>query len=242
VAALIEVRNLRFRYPDGTQALNGVDFRLEENETVALLGPNGSGKTTFVLHLVGLLQGEGEIRVCGLPLEKQHLREIRARVGIVFQDADVQLFMPTVLEDVAFGPLNLGLSRSEAVERAERALREVGMGDAIGRAPYHLSAGEKRRVALAGVLAMEPEILILDEPTTFLDPPGQRELVSLLRDLPQAKLLVTHNVTFASALARRAVFFEKGRIVSDGPLADVIRQQGWTAVTASEPSQSLQNR
>ena len=233
---LIEVRDLRFRYPDGTEALTGVNFRLEERETVALFGPNGSGKTTFVLHLVGLLRGEGEIRVCGLSPEKDNLKTIRARVGVVFQDADVQLFMPTVLEDVAFGPLNLGLSEAEARRRAEEALERVGMAAAIGKAPYHLSAGEKRRVALAGVLAMEPEILVLDEPTTFLDPPGRAALTSLLRELPQAKLLVTHDVEFALTLARRAVFFEEGRIVSDGPVADVARRHAWGSARLEDVS------
>ncbi len=241
MAALIEVRNLRFRYPDGTEALAGVDFRLEEGETVALFGPNGSGKTTFVLHLVGLLQGEGEVRVCGLPVEKEHLKTIRSRAGIVFQDADVQLFMPTVLEDVAFGPLNLGLPEAEAKRRAERALEQVNMAGAIHKAPYHLSAGEKRRVALAGVLAMEPEILILDEPTTFLDPPGRRVLLSLLQELPQAKLLVTHDAEFALALARRAVFFDKGRIVREGSVAEVVREQGWTAAAKLEPLSGAQS-
>ncbi len=228
MAALIEVHNLRFRYPDGTEALRGVDFRLEGRETVALFGPNGSGKTTFVLHLVGLLRGEGEIRICGLPVEKEHLKTIRSRVGIVFQDADVQLFMPSVLEDAAFGPLNLGLPEAEAKRRARRALEQVGMAGAAEKAPYHLSAGEKRRVALAGVLAMEPEILILDEPTTFLDPPGREALLSLLQGLPQAKFLVTHDVEFALALAGRAVFFEEGRIVGEGPVAEVARKHQWT--------------
>lgn len=152
-----------------------------------------------------------------------------APCSILFQDADEQLFMPTVLEDVAFGPLNLGLSEQDARQRAERMLARVGMSHVAGKAPYHLSAGEKRRVALAGVLAMEPEILILDEPTTFLDPPGQRELVELLRSLPQAKLLVTHDIPFAMSLASRAVFFDKGRITEDGPLRDVVRNRHWQA-------------
>lgn len=224
---LIEVRDLRFRYDDGTQALNGVDFTLEAGETVALLGANGSGKTTFALHLNGLLQGQGSVEVCGLPLKKENLADIRRRVGIVFQDPDEQLFMPTVLEDVAFGTLNLGRAAGPAREQALAALAKVGMEEAAGKAPYHLSAGEKRRVALAGVLAMRPEILVLDEPTTFLDPPGQRELVRLLRDLQQAKILVTHDIAFARALATRAAFFVKGRIATEGRLEKVIREHGW---------------
>jgi cobalt/nickel transport system ATP-binding protein len=227
-APLIEVRDLHFRYEDGTPALNGVDFVLRPGESVALLGPNGSGKTTFVLHLNGLLHGEGNIQVCGLKAAKENLPSIRQKIGMLFQDADEQLFMPTVLEDVAFGPLNLGFEPEAARERAVKMLERVGVSHAVGKAPYHLSAGEKRRVALAGVLAMDPEILIMDEPTTFLDPPGHRDLVDLLRSLPQAKILVTHDIGFARALASRADFFSKGRIIDSGSVEDVAGRQGWT--------------
>ncbi len=160
------------------------------------------------------------MEVCGLPVRKETLPVVRRKVGMVFQDPDSQLFMPSVLEDVAFGPLNLGLDRNEALERAAYYLRLVGMEQAALRPPYQLSSGEKRRVAIAGVLAMEPEVLVLDEPTTFLDPPGQRELILLLARLPQAKVIVTHNAVFAGQLAGRAVFFEKGKITAEGnPLA-----------------------
>jgi len=225
--ALIHVCNLRYRYADGTEALRGVDFQLFSGETVALFGANGSGKTTFVLHLNGLLKGDGTVRVCGLAVTKENLPEIRRRLGLVFQDPDEQLFMPTVLEDVSFGPLNLGREPAEAVRAARTALEQVGMMEALEKAPYHLSAGEKRRVALAGVLAMEPEILVLDEPTTYLDPPGQRDLAGLLRQLPQAKILVTHDAAFARALASRAVFFENGRIVGEGSVDEIVREHGW---------------
>ncbi len=224
---LVEIRDLRFRYEDGTQALDGVTFRLMPGETVAVFGPNGSGKTTFILHLNGLLQGEGLVSVCGMPVARNTLPQIRRKVGIVFQDPDEQLFMPTVLEDVAFGPLNLGLKPSVAAERARECLDLVGMGPALRKAPYHLSEGEKRRVAIAGVLAMRPEILVLDEPTTFLDPPGQSELLVLLRSLPQAKVIVTHNTLFAEQLANRAVFFQDGRIVADGPPAEIVHHHAW---------------
>ena len=226
---LIRVRNLRFRYEDGALALDGVNFDLYPGETVALLGPNGSGKTTFVLHLNGLLRGEGEVMVCGLPVDKANLEEIRRRVGLLFQDPDEQLFMPTVLEDVAFGPLCRGRSPAEARSRALRALSLVGMEGAAGKAPYHLSAGEKRRVALAAVLASEPEILVLDEPTTYLDPPGQSELLRLLARLPQAKILVTHDTCFAEAIATRVAFFQRGRIVAEGSVAELRRRFGWAA-------------
>lgn len=224
---LITVRGLRFRYDDGTAALDGVDFELAPGETVALLGPNGSGKTTFVMHLNGLLWGEGAIEVCGLPMTPRNAAAIRRKVGLVFQDSESQLFMPSVLEDVAFGPLNLGATREEAARRAIAALQRAGMGPAAARAPYHLSAGEKKRVAIAGVLAMEPEVLVLDEPTTFLDPPAQRSLAELLRLLSQAKILVTHDIPFALSTCHRAVFFEKGKIIAAGKVEDLARQFGW---------------
>ncbi|MEK7407250.1 MAG: ABC transporter ATP-binding protein [Acidobacteriota bacterium] len=224
---LIEVRNLRFRYEDGTLALDGVDFELFPGETVALLGPNGSGKTTFVLHLNGLLSGEGSVSVCGLTVEKKNLAAVRRKIGLLFQDPDEQLFMPTVLEDVAFGPLSQGLGPEQAAAEARAALEQVGMAAAAGRAPYHLSAGEKRRVALAGVLVTRPEILVLDEPTTYLDPPGQRELLRVLAGLPQAKIVVTHDTLFARALAGRAVFFERGRLLASGPVEEITQRFGW---------------
>jgi energy-coupling factor transporter ATP-binding protein EcfA2 len=224
---VVEVRGLRYRYPDGTQAIDGVDFHLEAGECVALFGANGSGKTTFVLHLNGLLSGEGSIQICGVPMSGKALPEIRARLGLVFQDSDEQLFMPTVLEDVAFGPMNQGVPSQDALHRAAHALEEVGMAAAIHKAPYHLSSGEKRRAAIAGVLVMQPEILVLDEPTTSLDPPGRRDLIRLLRGLRQAKILVTHDVEFATALATRAVFFERGRVAGEGTVDEVARRFNW---------------
>jgi cobalt/nickel transport system ATP-binding protein len=224
---LIEVRDLRFQYDDGTTALDGVDFDLFPGETVAVFGANGSGKTTFVLHLNGLLTGDGSVTVCGMPAKGKNLARVRQKVGLVFQDSDNQLFMPSVLEDVAFGPLNLGLDREEAEARAREALEQVGIEHAWGKAPNHLSAGEKKRVAIAGILAMRPDILILDEPTTFLDPPGQNALIELLDRLPQAKILVTHDVDCARVLASRAVFFEKGRIAGGGSVEEVVSRFQW---------------
>jgi cobalt/nickel transport system ATP-binding protein len=227
MSPLILVRGLRYQYDDGTLALNGVNFRLEKGETVGLLGANGSGKTTFALHLNGLLSGEGTVEVCGLPVIPKNLVEVRRKLGLVFQDSESQLFMPTVLEDVAFGPMNHGLSPQRAAERALAAIEQVGMSAAAGKAPYHLSAGEKKRVAIAGILAMEPDILVLDEPTTFLDPPGQRALARLLSALPQAKILITHDMPFARAMCSRAAFFSKGAIVDEGSVEQMAERYEW---------------
>lgn len=225
---LLDVRNLTYCHEDGTKALDDVSLQLDAGENLALLGPNGSGKTTFLLNVNGTLIGSGAIRVTGLEVTKQNLLEIRRRVGIVFQNADEQLFMPTVLEDVMFGPLNLGWNAAEAEMRAVQTLRNVGIsGDLLRRPPFNLSAGEKRRVALAGVLVMEPQLLLLDEPTTSLDPPGQRALLDLLKALPQPKVIATHDVHFADALSRRAVFLEGGRLIADGELRGVVREFDW---------------
>ena len=227
MSPLMLVQGLSYRFDDVTVALDGVIFRLEQGETVALLGANGSGKTTFALHLNGLLSGQGTVEVCGLAVNAKNIVEVRRKIGLVFQDSESQLFMPTVLEDVAFGPLNHGLSPEKAVERAMKALGQVGMAAAAGKAPYHLSAGEKKRVAIAGILAVEPEILVLDEPTTFLDPPGQRALAQLLSALPQAKILITHDMPFARALCSRAAFFRNGVIAEEGSVEEMARRHEW---------------
>ena len=225
---LIEVRNLSFRYPDGVNALRDVSFVLRPGETVAVFGANGSGKTTFLSHLVGLLEGTGSITVCGMPVTKRNLSAIRQRVGLLFQDSDDQIFMPTIEEDVAFGPLNMGLDIASVQERVNRSLKLVGLNGQRSRPPHHLSAGESRRAALAGILAMEPEILLLDEPATFLDPPARKALVRTLRSLPQAKILVTHEVALAESLANRAVFFQRGRIIAEGGVNEIADRFDWS--------------
>ncbi|KWX02189.1 cobalt ABC transporter ATP-binding protein [Carbonactinospora thermoautotrophica] len=220
---VLEVRGLAFAYPDGHQALFGVDFRIARGERVALLGPNGAGKTTLVLHLNGILRAQaGSIRVGGLEVGDGTLREIRRRVGIVFQDPDDQLFLPTVWEDVAFGPANLGYRGAELKARVERALAQVGMLEHADRPPHHLSFGQRRRVAVATVLAMEPEVLVLDEPSSNLDPASRRELAEILLGLDVTLLMVTHDLPYALQLCPRSLILDSGVIVADGPTRDLL--------------------
>jgi cobalt/nickel transport system ATP-binding protein len=219
----LEVAGLAFAYPDGHQALFGVDFSLARGERVALLGPNGAGKTTLVLHLNGILTGgTGSVKVAGLPVGRQHMAEIRRRVGIVFQDPDDQLFMPTVREDVAFGPAAAGLKGAELEERVDRALARVGMAEFKDRPPHHLSFGQRRRVAVATVLAMEPEILVLDEPSSNLDPASRRELADILRSLDVTVLMVTHDLPYALELCPRSLILSEGVIAADGRTAELL--------------------
>ena len=223
VTASLEVTGLAFAYPDGHQALFGVDFTIARGERVALLGPNGAGKTTLVLHLNGILGGGvGSVKVAGLPVDKQHMAEIRRRVGIVFQDPDDQLFMPTVREDVAFGPAAAGLKGDELEERVRTALERVGMAEFAHRPPHHLSFGQRRRVAVATVLAMEPEILVLDEPSSNLDPASRRELADILRSLDVTVLMVTHDLPYALELCPRSLILSEGTIAADGRTAELL--------------------
>jgi cobalt/nickel transport system ATP-binding protein len=226
VTPSLEVRGLHYAYPDGSVALHGVDLSVASGERVALLGPNGAGKTTLVLHLNGILNGGGgEVRVGGLlvnPSDRTGLTEIRRRVGIVFQDPDDQLFMPTVAEDVGFGPANLGLRGTELQARVDEALAAVGMLEYRDRTPHHLSFGQRRRVAVATVLAMRPEILVLDEPSSNLDPASRRELSQILRGLPVTVLMVTHDLPYALELCTRSVILDQGRVVADGSTVDLL--------------------
>jgi cobalt/nickel transport system ATP-binding protein len=223
VTSSLAVAGLAYAYPDGHQALFGVDFTIARGERVALLGPNGAGKTTLVLHLNGILGGGvGSVRVAGLPVGKEHMAEIRRRVGIVFQDPDDQLFMPTVREDVAFGPAAAGLRGAELEERVRTALERVGMADFAQRPPHHLSFGQRRRVAVATVLAMEPEILVLDEPSSNLDPASRRELADILRSLDVTVLMVTHDLPYALELCPRSLILSEGTIVADGRTSELL--------------------
>lgn len=226
----LRVRGLRYTYPDGQAALAGVDLEVAAGERVALLGPNGAGKTTLVLHLNGILPGPhgagvGEVVVGGLrvdPRDRAAVAEVRRRVGVVFQDPDDQLFLPTVAEDVAFGPANLGLRGEELRSRVDEALAAVGMTRYRDRSPQHLSYGQKRRVAVAGVLAMRPQILVLDEPSSNLDPAARRELAEMLDALPVTVLMVTHDLPYALRLCPRSVIIDGGRIVADGSTAQLL--------------------
>jgi cobalt/nickel transport system ATP-binding protein len=211
----ISARGLGYSYPDGQPALAGVDFEVAHGERVAVLGPNGAGKTTLMLHLNGLLRGTGELEVAGLPVGRDTVRELRARVGLVFQDPDDQLFMPTVREDVAFGPLNLGLEPGAALARVDAALAAVRMAHAADRAPHQLSMGERRRVAIATVLAMDPRLLVLDEPSASLDPRARRELLEVLERIDRTLLVVTHDLPLAAELCERAIVLSAGRVVAD---------------------------
>jgi cobalt/nickel transport system ATP-binding protein len=217
VSCAIHASGLRYEYPGGHAALRGIDVHVGHGERVALLGPNGAGKTTLLLHLNGLLRGAGELEVAGLNVAGGALGQLRARVGLVFQDPDDQLFMPSVREDVAFGPLNLGLERAEVQRRVTDALAAVRMGAAAERAPHQLSMGERRRVAIATVLAMQPALLALDEPSANLDPRSRRELLEVLERVEGTMLVATHDLPLAAELCERALILAHGRIEADGP-------------------------
>lgn len=224
------VDGLAFAYPDGRQALYGVDLRIDPGERVALLGPNGAGKTTLVLHLNGVLRpGRGSVRVAGLEVGRDTVAEIRRRVGIVFQDPDDQLFMPTVADDVAFGPANFGVAEPELSRRVAAALDAVDMGEHGDRSPAHLSGGQRRRVALATVLSCDPEILVLDEPSSNLDPVARRELAEVLLRLDRTMLMVTHDLPYALQLCPRAVVVDDGVVVADAPTREILADAAFLA-------------
>ena len=229
----LEVKELAFAYPDGHQALYGVNLELSRGERVALLGPNGAGKTTLVMHLNGILPTmQGSVKVAGQLVDakdKEGLLKIRHKVGIVFQDPDDQLFMPTVGEDVAFGPYNAGLRGAELETAVREALQLVGMYEFIDRPPHHLSFGQRRRVAVATVLAMKPEILVMDEPSSNLDPASRRELAEIVRSLDITLLMVTHDLPFAYELCERSVILSGGVIVADENTADILRNSSLLA-------------
>jgi len=213
------VSSLSFSYPDGFQALKNISLTIAPGEKVALVGPNGAGKSTLMLHLNGLLTGQGTIEVAGLPVVKRHYPLIRSKVGMVFQNPDDQLFSPTVFDDVAFGPLHMGLPEAEIRQRVTRALSLVGMDGFEDRLSHHLSLGQKKRVAIATVLSMDPEILVLDEPSAGLDPRARRSLINLLRGLPLTMLVSSHDMLMVRELFPRMIIMDEGQVVADGATA-----------------------
>jgi cobalt/nickel transport system ATP-binding protein len=221
----IEVEKLSYSYPDGHVALRDASLTIAPGEKVALVGPNGAGKSTLMLHLNGILQGQGKVHVCGLDVIDKNLGKVRAAVGLVFQNPDDQLFSPTVFDDVAFGPIYQGLKKADVEERVDRALEAVHMRDYARRVSHHLSVGEKKRITIATVLSMNPEILVLDEPSAGLDPRARRSLINLLRELPQTMLVSTHDLRLVHELFPRTVIMDDGRIVADGPTEQLLNDE-----------------
>jgi cobalt/nickel transport system ATP-binding protein len=237
----ISVRGLSFAYPDGTRALDGVSFEAGHGEAIAVVGANGAGKSTLLLHLNGLLSpAEGSIDIGGTPVTKGTLHEIRRTVGMVFQDPDDQLFMPTVSEDVGFGPMNLGLPPDDVEARVVEALARVEAVHLRERPPYHLSGGEKRAVAIATVLAMEPNVLVMDEPSSGLDPKARRRVIALLASFAHTRILATHDLDLAAELCERTIVMSGGRIAADGPTAAIFADDDLLAASGLERPLAMQ--
>lgn len=222
---IIQIKNLSFSYPDGKLALEDINLTVNSNEKIALIGANGAGKSTLIYQLNGILRGQGQISVSGLVLNQKNLAQIRAIVGVVFQNPDDQLFSPTVFEDVAYGPLYQGLNQETIETRVKQALSEVGLEGFSQRNPYHLSSGEKKRVAIASVLSMQPQILVFDEPTAGLDPRARRELMELQGRLSQTMLIATHDLDLVRQLATRIILLNNGRVIADGSPNSILENQ-----------------
>jgi cobalt/nickel transport system ATP-binding protein len=222
---VLQVRDLHFSYHDGHEALRDVSFEMCAGDKVALVGPNGAGKSTLMLHLNGILTGKGDVTVGDKRITRDNLPAIRAMVGLVFQNPDDQLFSPTVFEDVAFGPLHMGLPKEEVLARVESALQAVRMSNYRDRMSHHLSVGEKKRIAIATVLSMNPQILVLDEPSAGLDPRARRTLINLLRDLPITMLVSTHDMKLVQELFPRTIVMDEGLIVADGRTDEILQDE-----------------
>jgi cobalt/nickel transport system ATP-binding protein len=222
VEKVVEVKNLSFSYPDGQQALTDINLTINQGDSVALIGPNGAGKSTLLLHLNGILRSNGTVRLLDRLVDDKNLRWVRSKVGLVFQNPDDQLFSPTVFDDVAFGPINMGYPANEVRRVVARALGLVGVSGYEKRSPHHLSLGEKKRIAIATVLSMSPEILVIDEPTSNLDPRGKWSLISVLKGLPGTKVVASHDLELVKAVCQRVVILDQGRVVADGATEDIM--------------------
>lgn len=240
--AVVELQNVRYRYPTGAEALAGVTLAVQPGERVALAGPNGAGKSTLVLAMAGFLWADGTIRVAGHTLTRGSARDVRRHLGLVFQDAEDQLFMPRVRDDVAFGPATMGLDEAEVEARVRAALSAVGLEGCSDRAPYHLSVGEKRRAALATVLAMRPHVLVLDEPSADLDPRGRRALIDLLRTIESTLIVITHDLDLALETCERTIVLDAGRVVGDGPTAELLGNPAFTDAHGLEVPHALRGQ
>lgn len=222
---IIEVKKLSYSYPDGTPALKDVSLEVYEGETLGIIGPNGAGKSTFLLHLNGIFRGNGHIKILDMDVNDKNLKRIRSKVGIVFQDPDNQLFMPTVFEDVAFGPLNMDISKDEVEKAVINALQKVDMLDAIRRTSHHLSFGEKKRISIATVLSMNPDILVLDEPSSNLDPRHRRDLINFLKSLEITKIIATHDLDMVLDLCSRVILLDEGTVIADGEVTEILNNK-----------------
>ncbi|HAH20615.1 MAG: cobalt ABC transporter ATP-binding protein [Omnitrophica WOR_2 bacterium GWF2_43_52] len=221
----IEIKNLNFTYPDGTQALKDVSLDILEGEAVGIIGPNGAGKSTLLLHFNGILSGNNHIRIFDIPISDKTLPQIRRKVGLIFQDPNNQLFMPTVFDDVAFGPLTMGLSKDKVQTAVDEALGEVDLLNCRRRSSHHLSSGQKKRVALATVLSMNPEILVLDEPSSDLDPKHRRDLIVILKRLTATKIIATHDLDLVLEVCSRVVIIDEGKVVAIGDAREVFNNK-----------------
>jgi len=218
----VKIEKLEYIYPDGTKALNGIDLDIFNGETVGLIGPNGAGKSTLLLHLNGILRGSGHVKIKGLEIIDKNLDTIRTKVGLVFQDPEDQLFMPTVFDDVAFGPINMGLGKEKVKGVVKEALLEVDVADLVNRISHHLSFGEKKRVSIATILSMGPEIMALDEPTSNLDPKARYDLMLLLKGIGKTKIIASHDLDMILDICDRVVMLDKGTIVANGDAKKIL--------------------
>ena len=222
VKEAIKIKRLEYTYPDGTKALKEINLNIFEGESVGLIGPNGAGKSTMLLHLNGILRGSGEVEIMELEIKDKNLDIIRNKVGLVFQDPEDQLFMPTVFDDVAFGPINMGLEKEKVKTSVKESLQEIDMLDSVDRISHHLSFGEKKRVSIATVLSMEPEILALDEPTGNLDPRARHELIQLLKSIDKTKIIASHDLDMILDICDRAIILDKGKIITSGTAKEIL--------------------